>query len=129
MLSFHVLAYDATIDGTTSVYVDASFQNIFGLVDTLRLAAITDSVTGTSPTLTVQCRHSRDNQNWLNKSGTPEVNASSLNATGSTVILGAMASTPLPPAFVRIRLQLGGTTPRARVRLFVTGRAERVVST
>lgn len=127
MRAFHILVYDGTIDGTGSVYMDAGFQDLLGFADELRLAAVCDTVSGTSPTLTVQGEHSGDNLNWLSKDVTPEINVIALNASGSTLAMGYLSSTSLPAAFVRLRLQLGGTTPRAHVRLWATGRAEVVL--
>jgi len=125
MRAFHVLAYDGTIDGTTSVYIDAGLNDQLGTADQLRLAAVTDAVSGTSPTLTVQVEHSGDNLNWLSRFGTPEINAVALSTTAPTTTLANAASSALPAAFVRLRIQLGGTSPRAHVRVWATGRAER----
>lgn len=118
------LVYDATMDGTTSVYVDPAWHDRLGLPDRLTLFAVADGVSGTSPTLSVQLEESSDQQSWLNVNGSAEIPATTISTSATTALVGYCTGAFPNMTFIRARLQLGGTTPRARVRLWVTGRGE-----
>ena len=98
---------------------------LLGTTDQLTIGGYTAQVTGTSPTLTVQVEQSFDNIRWQNRNGTAEVPAAALS-TGATETNvqgqdGNPTARPTLP-FVRLRIALGGTSPNAQVRLWVTGR-------
>jgi hypothetical protein len=116
------LVYEGIIDGTTSVYMDPKWQDRLGVPDRLVLFVVADGASGTSPTLLVQLEESADQLNWVNCQGTAEIPATSISTSATTVLVGHLGTAFPIPAFIRARIQLGGTSPRARVRLWVTGR-------
>lgn len=122
MRLFHVLAFDNLVQGTATIYTDPSLARGLGSADQLKIAAVADQVSGTSPTLTVQIEDSGEGMRWAAKNGTAEINASSLAASGTTALRGSDTGATGSTAFVRLRIQLGGTNPVARLRLWVTGR-------
>ena len=128
MRTFHILAYDQILEGTGTTYTDPQLQPTFGSADLLRLFAVAEQVTVTSgtPTLTVQLEESADRVMWSNKTGTAEINAVTLSTTAVTMARGFDNGSTPNSGFIRMRLTLGGTNPRARVKLWVTGRTERL---
>jgi len=127
MRIFHIDLYDDNMEGTTALYTDPSHNALLGSVEKLSIFAITDTVSGTSPTLTVQIEESGDQVHWVNKAGTPEINAVALSTSALTTAVGRDAGGTPSNGFLRLRVVLGGTSPKAHVRLFVTGRGEQPV--
>lgn len=128
MRVFHSLVFDENIESTTANYCDASWNAQLGLPDKLTIFALTDTVSGTSPNLTVQIEESPDQVHWLPKLGTTtaEIYTAALQTTTNTTVVGRDAGTVPSAAFIRLRVQLGGTTPKAHVRVWVTGRGEQI---
>lgn len=126
MRVFHSLVFDENIEATTAQYIDASWNAQLGLPDKLTIFAIGDTASGTTPTLLVQIEESPDQVHWLNKNATAEINGSNLSTTANTVLVGRDAGTTPSAAFIRLRIVLGGTTPKAHIRIWVTGRGEQI---
>ena len=125
MRIFNQLVFDGYVTGTAqNVYSDSQYYPLLGLADQLSVSGYTAQVTGTSPTLTVQVEQSFDNVRWQNRNSTAEVNAATLSTTGETNVQGQDGNPTARPtlAFARLRITLGGTSPNAQVRLWVTGR-------
>jgi hypothetical protein len=124
MQIFHTQVYDDAIEGTTAVYTDPRFNAEIASADKLVIMGTVSqvSVTGGTPTITVQLEHSADNRTFVNKSGTAEINAATLSATAITPVSGNDPGTVPLGGFARLRIVLGGTNPRAKVQLWVTGR-------
>jgi hypothetical protein len=127
MRVFHTVVFDDTVEGTTAVYTGPQHNSILGFPDALSIYGYAAQAAGTSPTITVQVEHGPDERRWINRNGTAEVNAVSLNAATETPFSG----NDLNPAgttrlgFARLRVQIGGTgSPKARVKIWVTGRGE-----
>jgi hypothetical protein len=116
--------YDENIEGTQALFTDPSHNALLGSVEKLSIFAVVDSVSGTSPTLTVQIEESGDQVRWINKAGTAEINAAALSTTVITTAVGRDTGATPSNGFLRLRVSLGGTSPKAHVRLFVTGRGE-----
>jgi hypothetical protein len=127
MRLFHAQVYDENIEGTTALYTDPSNNGLFGSVEELSIFAVADTVSGTTPTLTVQIEESADQIHWVNKIPTAEINAQALSLTVKTVVVGRDNGSVPSSGFLRLRVSLGGTTPKAHVRLWVTGRGEQPV--
>jgi len=119
--------YDENIEGTTALFTDPSQNALLGSVEKLTIYTITDTVSGTSPTLTVQIEESPDQINWTNKSGTAEINGVALSTTQKTSTVGRDNGTVPASGFIRLRVSVGGTTPKAHIRIWVTGRGEQPV--
>src|SRR5882724_6250911 len=126
MRVFHSLVYDENIESTTVNYCDAAWNAQLGLPDKLTIFTLTDTASGTRPTLTVQIEEGPDQVHWLPKLGTTtaEIYTAALLTTANTSLVGRDAGTTPSAAFIRLRIQLGGTTPKAHVRIWVTGRGE-----
>lgn len=116
------LVFDDFVVGTTAVYTSPEFNDELGRCERLAIQAITDQVTGTSPTLLVQQEHSSDQRNFSNKNGAAEIPATSISATATTVLTGYELGTNPSHGYIRLRIQLGGTSPQAHVKIWVTGR-------
>jgi hypothetical protein len=125
MFRFSQKVYDNYVTGTQSVYSDTALSELLGSVDHLALIGFVDGVTGTSPTLTVQSEHSFDGARWMNRNATPEINNWGPLSPGSNNVVpfsdGSALTKPILPR-VRLRIQLGGTSPAGVVRLWVVGR-------
>src|SRR4051812_44198546 len=128
MRVFHSLVFDENIEATTNIYTDASWNAQLGLPDKLTIFALTDTVSGTSPTLSVQIEEGPDQVHWQSKLGTAtttaEIFSTALSAAANTVAVGRDAGAVPSAAFIRLRIALGGTSPKAHVRVWVTGRGE-----
>jgi hypothetical protein len=122
MRLFNILAFDNLIQGTAAIYTDPLIARQLATADRLKYHVYADQVSGTSPTITVQGEESGNGVNWANKAGTAEINAQALNTSGTSIVRGSDTGTTGSTGMVRVRIQLGGTTPVARIRLWVTGR-------
>lgn len=120
MRVFNLDVFDEGISGTsTTWYTPARLNDKLGTADVFAIMAYVTTVSGTSPTLTVQTQHSADGQNWLSV-GSAEI---STGIAGNTVYYGQDNYTPVHLAFVRLKINLGGTSPQCRLKLSVTGRS------
>jgi hypothetical protein len=121
MRAFHVLAYESILEGTTTTFSDPRLNDVLGSAEQLRLFAVTTDVGGSSPTLTVRIEEG-DDERWSNKAGTAEINAAALSTTAVTIARGSDTGGTPTAGKARLSIVLGGTTPRAFLRLWVTGR-------
>lgn len=125
MRIFNQLVFDGYVSGTADVFSDSQYYPLLGLADQLSISGYTAQVTGTSPTLTVRVEQSFDNVRWQNRNSTAEISAVSLSASpAETNVQGQDGNPTSRPtlAFARLKITLGGTSPTAQVRLWVTGR-------
>lgn len=116
----NIIAFDDSVEGTTAVYTTPAWNDQLGASNKWYLQAITSNVSGTSPTLSVQAETSPNERDWTNLTSIPEVNGVSLSASARTI--SAIVSGQNSLGFVRFRITLGGTFPKARVMLYVTTR-------
>jgi hypothetical protein len=121
---FHFLVFDDAIEGTTATFSNSRFNAQLATADRFQIMGVVSQVGVSSgtPTLTVQLQHSADNRNFVDKSGTAEIDAATLSTTAVTVVSGNDAGSVPLGGFLRLEITLGGTSPKARVRLWVTGR-------
>jgi hypothetical protein len=125
MRVFNQCVFDGYVSGTANVYSDSKFNALLGVTDQLSLSGYTAQATGTTPTITVQVEQSFDNIRWQSRNTTAEISASALSTgTTETNVQGFDGNPTARPtlAFGRLRIALGGTSPTAQVRLWVTGR-------
>ncbi|HVW25107.1 MAG TPA: hypothetical protein VHC69_07025 [Polyangiaceae bacterium] len=128
MRVFHSLVFDENIESSTvTSTIDASWNAQLGLPDKLTIFAVVDTVTqGTNvPTLNVQIQESPDQVHWLNKAGSPELTAT-LSTAANTVAVARDPGTTPNAAYVRLQIWLLGNTPKAHIRVWVTGRGEQI---
>ncbi|HKY37237.1 MAG TPA: hypothetical protein VJN18_14940 [Polyangiaceae bacterium] len=124
MRRFHVLLHDDRIEGTSPLYSDPSHNALLGSVEALCIYSAAENASGTTPTLTVQVEESGNQVYWRNKAGTAEINSVTLSTAARTVAVGRDNGSVPSLGFLRLRVQLGGANPKARVRIWVTGRGE-----
>lgn len=107
------------VAGTVSTYTPDEHQEALGGTDKLAIQTIIDKVTGTSPTVTMELQHSCDRRNW-SVANTFRTTAALLT-TGANIYVDTAGGGVAPPqlGFRRIRIQLGGTNPQARVKMLV----------
>jgi len=125
MRVFNQLVFDGYVSGTNAVYTDSQYDEVLGLSDQLSISGYSAQVTGTVPTVTVQVEGSFDQRRWQNRNGaTPEINAVSIVASPEALFQGQDGNPTGRPtlAFGRLRIQLGGTSPTAQLRIWATGR-------
>jgi len=124
---FNFLLFDEVMEGTPPYYSAPRFNDLLGAVDQLAFLLIADQVSGTSPSYDFYLEESADNVSWTQKNGfaagTIEDLAMSLTAGTASSVTFRDAGTKPSLAFVRIKISLGGSDNRARLRIWVTGRA------
>lgn len=121
MRKLAILAFDDFVMSTTTVYTTQALNETLGAFDKLTIQAVADQIAGTSPTVTVRIEHSGDQRNWVVKNGTAEINAFGITVATPTTI-GGDTSLVGSMGFVRLSLTLGGTSPTAHIKLWVTAR-------
>lgn len=124
MRRFQAKVFDDVVDASTPLYIDPSFHDVLGIADGLSIHGVAVALSGTSPTLTVQIEESPNEINWRNKQGTPEINVAALSLTTFTNVQGRDPGSTPSACYLRLRIQVGGTSPRVLVKLWVTGRGE-----
>jgi hypothetical protein len=124
MRTFQALVFDDTLDSSTPLYIDPSFNDELGSMEELVISGVAVALSGTAPTLTVQLEESPNQIHWRNKAGTPEISAAPLSLTTFTNVKGRDAGALPTSGFVRLRVEVGGTSPRVQVKLWVAVRAE-----
>lgn len=126
----HRLLFAERIEGTDSVYTPDVLAHCTGDSDKLALSVFTESASGTggspgtNPGLVVQAEESPNGRAWTSVHGSPEM---SIPADPGTLSIGAVTNIPTS-ALLRFRLQLSGTNPAAKIRLWVTERDVRGTS-
>jgi hypothetical protein len=133
MRVFHVQVYDDRVSGTNSVYTSAQFNDVLGQPDSFSLFVVAQQTIGSPPTLTVDFETSPDQQNWLVIENL--LLAQSLNV-GSVTCIQVYHTTGLPnvqnssmaSAYSRLKFTLGGTLPASLLKVWVTGRADLILS-
>lgn len=124
MRIFQAKVFDDIVDSGVSLYNDPTFNDVFGHAEDLSIFAVVYGIAGTTPTLTVQLEESPNQINWQNKQVTAEINATAISLTTVLTVTGRDAGTVPSSGFIRLRVQLGGTSPRAQVKIWVTARTE-----
>jgi hypothetical protein len=117
MQEFSVEVFDEIITGAVpSWFTSTEFDSLLGSAEALVLLVTTTFVSGTSPTLGLTSQHSADGLVFSDRT-----------SFGSTSIGNGLTFAKLDAnaalGLVRLRLALGGTSPRCRVKVIATGRA------
>ncbi len=119
MRGFNRQVYRETHEsGSTARYTSAEFNDLLGSRDRLIVHYTAGRVSGTSPTLTIELEGSNNGQDW--QSLVPLVSAEPLVA--GNVNTGRGNSDKDLPAFVRLAITMGGTSPVAEVEIVACGR-------
>jgi hypothetical protein len=85
------------------------------------MQAVADSLSGSSPTITVRIEHSVDQRNWQAKNATAEINALAVTATAPSVVGGDTSSLG-SLGYVRLAITLPVAGTAGHVKVWVTGR-------
>jgi len=125
MRIFHELVFDGYISGTGNFYSDQKFVELAGSVDITHISGYTAQVSGMVPTLNVVPLFSADG--YITFSANNLINNLSLSASGETLFqvnepYFAGSTTNGRMRFMRLLIYLGGSTPAAYLRLWMTGR-------
>lgn len=123
MRKMNILVFDEVVVGTTAVYTSPTFNEQMGSVDRWCIHAIADTVSGSTPILTVQGQHSGDGGvNWKDKSATAEINGVTLSTSATNSNIGTDAGSTPSAGQLRLKITLGTTSPQAHVKIWFTGR-------
>ena len=117
---YTLLVFDGTIRGTAEVYTSPQHNDALGRADDCVIEYEVSEASGGSPTLTVKHYHSCSQEDgaWkLKNTVFSAVSLSSLPVRDTTGSAGDFAG------FARLGFTLGGSTPVARLRVWVTGRS------
>jgi len=124
---FNELVFDEYIEGTSSVYSSQEWNALLGSADKTALHAISDTQSAGSgnPSLSVQLEVSGDGRNFTAKNGTAEINGATITVgSGQISSLGTDAGTTPSLGFARLKVTLGGSTPKVHVRIYACGRTD-----
>lgn len=112
------LTFHAVVDQVTG----SSPNERLSMADRLTIQLVADDSSGTSPTAAVRIMHSGDGRNWDYKNGTAEIAATSIPTGATTAKIGSDTSSIATLANTRLEITLGGTTPAAHIKVYVSGR-------
>jgi hypothetical protein len=124
MKLFHFLIFDKNVEGTAPLESDPTYNTLLASGEKLKAFAITDTVSGSSPTLNIRLEESGDQIQWRNKAANGEIDALPLSTSAKTMATGYDDGSQPTNGFARLRIFLGGANPKAHVRVWVTGRGE-----
>ncbi len=125
MRLFHTQVFDDVISGTNPALISASLADLLGQSDSFHVFIVTSQVTGTAPTLSVALETSPDQLAWTLLQNL--VVGQSLNVGTLTNVQAFKMPDPFASYYVRLKFTLGGITPRAHLKAWVTGRADIVL--
>jgi hypothetical protein len=120
MRTVTALAFDDMIVGTaTTWYTADEFNDLLMRGDGFAVQACTKKVSGTSPTITVYAEHSENAEHWI---AVPTAVINGAIAEGSSLGGYLDGFAPVLMSRLRLKISLGGSTPRCRLKLYVTMR-------
>lgn len=122
MRAFTRLVFDDQVAGTAAVFTSDAYSDLIGSASRLAIQAVAGNISGSSVTLTVRVQSSLDGRNWSYKSATPEIDTRGITAGTTATEAGADNGQTPSLGKVRLSVALGGTTPSAQIRVWVTGR-------
>lgn len=123
MRTVNLKIFDDVISGTVATWVTRSeFDQALGPANTFAIQAVTTGVTGIEPTLTILTEHSYDGENWVWSGNDDLINGTLIAEDASYLNFSNSCAVPVLGAFVRFRMSLGGTNPKCRLKLYMTGR-------
>ncbi|MBZ0119209.1 MAG: hypothetical protein K8H88_19600 [Sandaracinaceae bacterium] len=118
---FNQRVFEGPISGTTAVYTPAELNRSLAQADKFFLSVRAAQSSGTSPTVTVALEHSNDNVNWTNKATL--LSAQALSTSAITHLFASdLGTSNVGGSFMRLSVQLGGTTPASNLQVTLCGR-------
>jgi hypothetical protein len=122
MRRFVITIFDEWVYGS-AMYTSDVFEELLASVEQFSIQAIADAVSGGGTiTLTVGCESSSDARTWTVH---PDlISAATIDVETTNVKVGWFPSggALMAQGLIRLKIALGGATPKARVRLMVCGR-------
>jgi len=117
-----LLVFDDVISSTANQYTSTEHNRVLASYERYQIQAVADNVTGTTVTVSVAYEHSVDERTWVAKNVIPEVNLASLPVGATTDVRSSgFGSGPRAShGAARLRIALGGTSPKAHVKVWVT---------
>lgn len=130
MRRFVAQVFEAQVAGVASYYTKSIFDDALGAFDVLAVQAVVDRVTGISPRITVNLQVSGDGIHYGTKTEQPLISSEDIFPGTTNLLFGAdTTSSELPSlAYARLEIHLEGTSPRARVRIWICCRGGAPVS-
>jgi hypothetical protein len=121
---FHELLVDEYVPDTNLRFVKAPWQAVMGNFESLRLFAVADRVSGTTPTLFAGLFETPD-LTYNRAFAITLLNSVALVTGQMNALSGAVTASDLCMAYgYDLCYSLGGTSPNAHVRIWVTGRGK-----
>ncbi len=104
------------------MFTATEHNRVLASYERYQIQAVADNVTGTTVTVSVAYEHSVDERTWVAKNVIPEVNLASLPVGATTDVRSSgFGSGPRAShGAARLRIALGGTSPKAHVKVWVT---------
>lgn len=122
MRLFQESCFDDFVVGALPTYSSTALDTILGRFDRLAVQLFASQVGGISPRITLWFEHSADGRRWAEKGSVPAISSEVIAPSTTNVFAGEDISGVPSLTFVRLRINLEGTAPRAVVRVFVCGR-------
>lgn len=124
MRQLQVLCFNDYVLGATPVYSASTFNDVLGRYSTWVFQVVVTKVGGISPRITMWLEHSADARLWKEKGGMPTVSSETINANTTNVFVGADLSGIPSLDYVRLKINLEGTGPRAMVSVWACARGK-----
>lgn len=122
MRLFHELVFQRSVSGTEAAYSELQYNDLLGRADELTIVGFAEQAGGTAPTVTIRVQDSFDNDRWAYRNATAEISQGIGGASPFVGISSDGTGTAILQ-FARLRIALGGTSPSARLVIWVTGRS------
>jgi hypothetical protein len=107
--------FDEMVEGTDPLYTSSEFDDLLASATSLILVAVATNVSGTDPTLFVGLEQSPDRVHWI-----PDATGEIDDVALTTTVLSGDPAIPRT-GFGRLKVLLGGTSPKAHITIWVTG--------
>jgi hypothetical protein len=115
VLLFNEKVFEDTLVGAGPWYTPGYYNGVLGSAEMLVIMGVVTNFAGSSPLLRVFLEFSADEVSWLDF-GFPFLTKSSSDPPVISSVAGSFYE------FTRLRIDMTGTTPQCRLKLYVTGR-------
>lgn len=119
MRVLNALVFDDVVQNTADGYTSAEWNRALGGPDKIWILALVTQVTAGAPTVTVQVETGNNERDWVNLSGTAEINRLPVFPGAKWVLTSAQISNTQSAVRLRVNVDAGS----ARIAVWVTGRA------
>lgn len=119
MVRRSIVAFDDVVHGTAPAYSSSLLDALLGESEWCGVQVIVQALTDVG-SFTARIETCGDGRAWLPKNGTADVSQGSLAQGAQAVLYGYDVAGFAAPGLARIRVELGGAAPSARVKVYVT---------